>query len=137
MGQKAEAPEPVPVSVAVDETAFKTLLSQLKNPFMPVVPDKPVVVKPVVVPPAPTAEIVERPSTPERAAVRPRATEPVVTAPNLKLQGVLWDGDKPQAIINNEVVGIGSAVQGSTITAIRKSMVEVSFNGHNFSYKVE
>jgi len=47
--------------------------------------------------------------------------------PPLEVQGIIWGGDFPQAIINNKVVKIGDTVEGVTISAIDKDGVEVIF----------
>ena len=52
---------------------------------------------------------------------------PDVPPPSLSLQGFLWGGGVPKAIINNEVHGVGDTVQGARITAIDHQGVSVEF----------
>ena len=52
-----------------------------------------------------------------------------LVAPSVLLQGMVWGGPNPAAIINNEVYGIGSLVGGGTITAITSEGVTLNFGG--------
>ena len=63
--------------------------------------------------------------------------ENAFVAPKLKVSGVLWAGPKPQAIVNDLVVGIGDVVQGATLAAIRKGEVEFNAQGKNFTVEVQ
>ncbi|MBI4597261.1 MAG: hypothetical protein HY737_02530 [Candidatus Omnitrophica bacterium] len=49
--------------------------------------------------------------------------------PVLELQGVLWGGPKPSAIINSEVYGVGEAVKGVIIKSVDRTGVKVEFQG--------
>jgi hypothetical protein len=49
--------------------------------------------------------------------------------PSLSVNGILWGGPKPQAIINNEVYGVGDAVGGVTILSIDQGGVTVEYQG--------
>ena len=66
----------------------------------------------------------------------PKERESVVSNPGLpiedgyQLQGILWNSEKPQAIVNGEVVTEGSAVGGAQVIRIEKKGVTLSVNGH-------
>lgn len=47
--------------------------------------------------------------------------------PALKVQGIVWGGHFPQAIINDKVVKVGDAIEAVTISGIDKNGVEVIF----------
>ncbi len=53
--------------------------------------------------------------------------DPVVRAPSkdtkLVLSGILWSGPRPNAIINNNVVGVGGEVNGFTVKEIKEGIV--------------
>ncbi len=49
--------------------------------------------------------------------------------PQLRLQGILWGGPRPTAIINDKVYTIGDHVQGATVTAIDHREVTLDFQG--------
>ena len=51
------------------------------------------------------------------------------TAINLKVNGILWDGKIPTAIINSKVVKIGDIIFGKTVVDIEKDKVVVMENG--------
>ncbi|MFH1269640.1 MAG: hypothetical protein ABIH75_01095 [Candidatus Omnitrophota bacterium] len=75
------------------------------------------------------SESLRDPFQPEEA----ETTEPQVQAepqplPPLQVQGMVWGGSLPQAIINNKVVKIGDTpIEGVRITAIDKGGVTVLF----------
>lgn len=53
--------------------------------------------------------------------------------PNFSVQGVIWGGSLPQAIINDQVVKIGDTIQGAKVISIGKEGVGLLFDGrqHN------
>ena len=51
------------------------------------------------------------------------STEPAKPMPSLdkfKVQGVIWGGKFPQAIINNKILGVGDLIEGAEIVSIEK-----------------
>ena len=54
--------------------------------------------------------------------------------PSLQIQGIVWGGGFPQAIINNKVVRVGDTIEEVRITDINKSGVTV-FSG-NWQYNL-
>jgi hypothetical protein len=58
-------------------------------------------------------------------AGQPREAEP----PKLELQGFVWQGREPQAIINNTLVRVGESVGGATIVSIERRGVTVEYRG--------
>lgn len=65
-----------------------------------------------------------------------RAAEPKVSRvppPDLIVQGLIWGGDIPQAIINNKVVKVGDTIQGVKIITITKDGVTVLFEGMQYN----
>lgn len=61
---------------------------------------------------------------------------PVSPPPDLHLEGVLWGGPEPKAIIDQEVYGLGDVVQGATITAIGPEGVRVEAQGRMLNITV-
>jgi hypothetical protein len=49
--------------------------------------------------------------------------------PELKVQGVIWGGNFPQAIVNNKVLKVGDTVEGVEIKSIDKKGITVLFEG--------
>ena len=49
--------------------------------------------------------------------------------PALTVQGVIWGGNFPQAIINNKVLKVGDTIEGVKIKAIAKEGITVLFEG--------
>ncbi|MFP4473567.1 MAG: hypothetical protein ACLFPX_06865 [Candidatus Omnitrophota bacterium] len=88
----------------------------LENPFIAKFPrepqPEPVAEEPFEPEPAFTADIVQDP-------------EPEVPAPNFQIQGLVWDTDRPQAIINGDVYSSGEILSGWEITDIQKQGITV------------
>jgi type II secretory pathway component PulC len=53
--------------------------------------------------------------------------------PDLKVQGIIWGGKLPQAIINNKVLKVGDTIQGTKVINIGKEGVTVLYGGRNFT----
>lgn len=56
--------------------------------------------------------------------------------PSLTVQGLVWGGDFPQAIINNKVVRIGETIEAATVKAIDKGAVTLIFEGKEYKLPV-
>ncbi|MFA5115171.1 MAG: hypothetical protein WC469_03805 [Candidatus Omnitrophota bacterium] len=56
-------------------------------------------------------------------------TEKLKPLPSLVVQGMIWGGNLPQAIINNKVLTIGDAIEGVKIKSIDKEGISVLFEG--------
>jgi len=52
--------------------------------------------------------------------------------PALQIQGIVWGGGFPQAIINNKVVRVGDTIEGVRITDINKNGVIVFFENQQY-----
>ncbi len=55
---------------------------------------------------------------------------------DLRLVGILWSKEKPTAIINNKIVGVGSSVGGNTVVEIKEDRVILSDGMHTFELKI-
>jgi hypothetical protein len=53
--------------------------------------------------------------------------------PVLEVQGIIWGGNFPQAIINSKVLGIGDTIEGVRIIDINNSRVIVSFDRQKYN----
>jgi hypothetical protein len=129
----------IPSAWAQSEEEILQELEKVRDPFLsylikkveppPPPPPVPVVVKPPEVP----KPKIEQPTP---VVVKP-VIIPVPPAPkidtgflkDLKLSGVIWDTDMPQAIISDKVVKTGDVINGSKITLIDKKGVEITHNG--------
>ena len=63
--------------------------------------------------------------------------KPQVVAPKLEVEGILWGSDKPQAIINGDVYGVGEVIRGmpqTKIHRIEKGSVIIIHQGMVFQY---
>jgi len=55
--------------------------------------------------------------------------KPLPSLDNFKVQGVIWGGKFPQAIINNKVLGVGDSIEGVEIVKIDKKGITLNFAG--------
>ena len=96
-------PHDAPVLYTADE---------LRDPLVPLFPEesKPAAVKP------PAAE------------ASPQIPEP----PKMVLEGVIWGGQIPQAIIDGEVYTVGDLVRGARIVSISRDSIAVELQGATF-----
>jgi hypothetical protein len=53
--------------------------------------------------------------------------------PELKVQGLIWGGNIPQAIINGNVVAVGDVVNEARIEAIDRSGITVFFDKRSYT----
>ena len=101
--------------VNAEEPQTETVSSCIfKNPFAPLLPKKLIETK---------VEVKETPQKIIEAPVKP---------PNLNISGIVWNTNRPQAIINSYVVGIGDKIANVTIIDIIKSGVAIEFQGKRF-----
>lgn len=52
--------------------------------------------------------------------------------PNFTVQGLIWGGNFPQAIINNKVLKVGDTIEGARIISIDKAGVSLFFNERQY-----
>jgi len=59
------------------------------------------------------------------------------TATSFKLQGIVFEGPKLKAIINEKVVGIGDVVDGAKVISISKNGVKLLVDSEEVTIKIE
>jgi len=55
-----------------------------------------------------------------------------ITPPSLTIQGIIWGGVLPQAVINGKVVKVGDTIEEAKITNISKDGIEIVFKNQTF-----
>ncbi len=60
-----------------------------------------------------------------------------IPPPALQVNGVIWNSDRPQAIINDRVIDVGDEIAESKVVKIRRSGVDVEYKGKVFSFDVK
>ena len=60
--------------------------------------------------------------------------EQALSAPHLKVEGIVWGGRFPQAIVNDKVVKIGDKIAGLRIISIDKDGIIAFFQGRRYKY---
>jgi len=69
----------------------------------------------------------------EMPSGEPAPTKEPVQLPPLKVQGLIWGGKFPQAIINDSVLKAGETIQGAHIINIDKNGVLIEYEGQEFN----
>lgn len=140
------------------EDDFEEKLLKLKNPFKSLLFEEE---KEEIVPETPGPEI-ETPSAvgeekvevnieevtvglPEESIEPPAPSEIIepeqaleviqLPLPDVIVSGIIWNSDRPQAIINNRIVDIDSAISGIKITEIHQSGIKGLFDGKAVTIK--
>ena len=112
--------------VNMQDNQVKKTVSDFKNPFL-----SPFYAKPV-------KSIPHKKAAPIKKAVQKpvvkivKAKPPVVDVSflkNLKLSGVVWGGEQPQAIINGQIVGVGDVIEKAKVTSITQKGVQIVYQG--------
>jgi len=99
------------------------------NPFIPKLPEKkPEIVEEVIVP---TAE--EIPPIAEEKGEVIEPPKPVITPPSLTINGLVWNSEFPQAIVNNQIVKLGDTIEGVTVVGIHREGIDITFEGTQFT----
>lgn len=73
------------------------------------------------------------PADPE--SIAPPAPVVKRNPPNVSISGIIWNSDRPQAIINGTIVDIGDTISNIKITGIQKEGVEGLFDGRTVTLK--
>ncbi|MBI3602493.1 MAG: hypothetical protein HY209_06340 [Candidatus Omnitrophica bacterium] len=109
-------------------------LANSKSPFVSLVPK----IEPVTQAPVP----VPIPSKPQPLLVAPAmptlsSEDQEKTFSNLKVNGIVWGGERPQAIINDQVVSLGETVQEAKVVAISEQGVGLQYKGRKITLTVD
>lgn len=72
----------------------------------------------------------------------PLKTEPVsiekkIEPPKIKVTGLIWNTDRPQAIVNDTIVEIGDQIENFEIVKINQKGIEVTFSGKTFIIEID
>jgi hypothetical protein len=80
----------------------------------------------------PFGEAPEQPKSQGKDAQTGTAALPL---PSMNIQGLIWGGKFPQAIINGKVVKIGEVIEGAQIIEINKEGVVLSYDNRNYTLR--
>ena len=121
----------------IDEETAK-MLRALRNPFIPQLPDE----LPKEDPEIPEGEPTDAPQDNPEAIPTGEATgnaqgipvveEVVLPKPDYKISGIVWNTDRPQAIIEGRVMDIGDSIEQWRIIGISRGGVEILFRNQKF-----
>ena len=109
---------------------LKPKLDFIQNPFKSKLPEP----EPEPEKPMETPEIAEPTQTDTNLEI-PALEEPPLPIPTFKVTGIIWDSDRPQAILNGQIVDIGDNISDVMITEIRKSEIHGTFHGADITIK--
>ena len=118
LGSEMVYEDPKPETYSIDSTS-------LHNPFTPLTPIKTIIEKVEIKDPLGTLNF---PFNTDNSLFQ-KPTETEIPLPTLAITGIVWNTDRPQAIINGQVADVGDNFQNATVVAIRKNEIDVQFNG--------
>jgi len=127
----------LPQVACADDLTFKKIESgeiTIANPFKPHLPEKMVEEEssqPIISPPLTPAHLTKPTAKETPIPIRPEPPRPIVREtpmPQIMISGIVWDTDRPQAIINGEVVTVGDTLMEVKILDIKKTGLKVLFN---------
>lgn len=67
----------------------------------------------------------------------PEEVKEIIPLPDVKISGIIWNSDRPQAIINGSIVDIGDSILGIQITEIRKTGIDGLFHGRSVTIQTQ
>ena len=71
----------------------------------------------------------DQPSPPKPIPVIPPPEIKEKPLPNITINGIIWNSERPQAIVNGKIVDIGDTIAEIYITDIRKTGIDGRFDG--------
>jgi hypothetical protein len=110
---------------------LKSKLPSIKNPFKSKLPQ----------PEPEPAKPKDKPEKTEPMEKKPIFTipkiqeEPLPPIPAFTVTGIIWDSDRPQAIMNGQIINIGDTIAGVKITEITKTDIRGTFYGKSITIK--
>lgn len=69
----------------------------------------------------------------EEETTEENAPVETIILPDIKIQGIIWGSNNPQAIINNKVVKVGNTINEITILDITGSEIIISYKNQKFA----
>lgn len=107
-----------------------------RNPFLPLLPKKIIATSP----PIKIPKKIEQPQPVPTLQTKPEPMEKkppfALVSSQMTITGLIWNSDRPQAIVNGRVVDIGDTISEKVeVVAIRKEGIDVMFEGEQFTLK--
>jgi hypothetical protein len=111
-------------------------INNVPNPFISKIPKEAVVVPTPAKSESPAAPSFYNPALPVPPVPPPVARSAEEPEAPINVQGVIWESEKPQAIINDQIVGIGDQVGKAKVTSIAKSQVVLSYPNKTVTFEI-
>lgn len=111
--------------------------SYFRNPFKPQLPQRKQVSKPS--PEAAKKSIKKKKTQAQKKAatskhILKQSVEAIPQEPPLMvISGLVWNSERPQAIVNNQIIDVGDKIETIQVVAIRKEGIEIKFNGRTIT----
>jgi len=118
----------LPVSAEVELVGLTNVMPntlKVKNPFESQLPKKDKVTKK-------TPDVKPKPTPPIKPEPKPDQPQEIIP-PKLSISGLIFDADRPQAIINGEITEIGDIVSDAKIVAIKKEGIDIIYKEKQFT----
>lgn len=111
---------------------------EIRNPFIPQLPKETISKELELVPslpkPKPRPDPGKIPEGKEGRDAEKQIPEDL-QPPELNIKGLIWNSNRPQAIINDQVVDLGDTVSEAEIVSIQKNEIGILFKGQKITIK--
>jgi len=77
----------------------------------------------------------DAPQSEKSSGLDGQAATQALPLPSFNIQGLLWGGRLPQAIINGKVVKVGDVIEGAQITEIKKEGIVLFYDNRNYTLR--
>lgn len=115
--------EPEPVRLAASAAQIGYSAQYLRDPFLSLLPQES------------AAQIAERVAG-AAASPYPAPPQRPTPPPVIKLQGVIWGGPAPKAIVEGQLCGIGDVIKGAKIVGIDRQGITIEHEGQPVAYMI-
>lgn len=126
MGAFEIAQEEARKATELPEDHERYLAEELRDPFISLLPRK-------QEPDTLRSSISNQTADGEIQTTFQRADGTMITMPEMSIQGLIWGGNSPQAIIDDTLYQVGDTVKGGKILAIKKTGLTFEYQGIKMS----
>ena len=102
------------------------ILNSIRSPFEPQIPKEKIVPVTPQPKPIPKPKVMPQPKQPD-------IPKPEVPLPSFQVNGLVWNTERPQAILDSQVINVGDTIKGCTVINIDKNGVLLNFQDRTFT----
>ena len=104
------------------------ILNSIRSPFEPRIPKEEIDLIAPEPTPIPTPKTTVKPAPKGREPPKPEVPLPI-----FQVNGLVWDTERPQAILDSQVINVGDTIKGCTVMDIDKNGILLNFQDRTFT----